>query len=119
MKTYVDFCSIVKSIDYKDWIFKVIEKNNLYFLVISVTNLNTKTNKSFTWNSRKWYLSPYMTDSEVVQTVFLAVKTAEEHELRENFKYKEELIFGPHINVNYLVTVSRFEPEDKRNEYIN
>lgn len=51
---------------------------------------------------RKWYVSPWATTSEVVQTAFLAVKTAQEHELREQFTYCGKAIFGPHYDVRAL-----------------
>ncbi len=51
---------------------------------------------------RKWFLSPYMTKSEVVQTAFKAVITLIEHEAREAFLYKGRPVFGPHINVDSL-----------------
>lgn len=52
---------------------------------------------------RKWRLSKHMTDSEIVQTAFLAVRTAQEHELREQFKYKGYAIFNPHFDLDHLV----------------
>lgn len=45
--------------------------------------------------SRKWRLSGHMTRSEVVQTVFLAIKTWQEHELREAFLYGDDTCNGP------------------------
>ena len=52
---------------------------------------------------RKWFLSPHMTKSELVQTVFKAMLTYVEHEFRSGFTYKGRLIFGPHFNVDKLV----------------
>ena len=51
---------------------------------------------------RKWRLSSYMTRSEIVQTALKAVLTAEEHEVRERFKYRGVSIFGPHYDVDKL-----------------
>lgn len=48
---------------------------------------------------RKWYISPYMTESEVVQTALRATLDAVEHEARETFKYKGKALYGPHISV--------------------
>lgn len=47
-----------------------------------------------------------MTRSELVQTAFLACLTAEEHECREGFLYKEQRIFGPHFNVDELAELA-------------
>lgn len=53
--------------------------------------------------TRKWLLSPHMTESEVIQTAFKCVLTSMEHRTREHFKYKDARIFGPHFDVNDLV----------------
>lgn len=52
--------------------------------------------------TRKWKLSPYMTQSEIVQTVFLLCKTSMEHRLRERFKWRDRRVFGPHFDVQAL-----------------
>jgi len=44
----------------------------------------------------------HMTPSEVVQTAFKSVLTAEEHEAREAFRYRNEAIFCPHFDVEAL-----------------
>lgn len=54
------------------------------------------------WAGRKWYLSPHMTDSEVVQTAFAAVMAAMEHEVREKFRFGNASPFNPHFHVDDL-----------------
>ena len=49
---------------------------------------------------RKFYISPHMTDSEVIQTCLLAVLLFEEHEAREWFTYNGKEIYGPHIDIS-------------------
>lgn len=51
---------------------------------------------------RKWKVSEHMTKSELVQTAFKAVLTAQEHEIREQFLYKGRPIFSPHYDVDKL-----------------
>lgn len=55
------------------------------------------------WSGRKWLLSQHMTESELVQTALKAVLTAEEHEARERFTYKERAVFGPHLHLEALI----------------
>lgn len=57
--------------------------------------------------TRKWLLSPHMSDSEIVQTAFKLVHTSYEHRVREAFKYRGARIFGPHFDVEDLVTLCR------------
>lgn len=74
-------------------------------------------NPSVQQTGRKWRLSEHMTRSEIVQTAFLAVLTAEEHEAREQFLYKGRAIFGPHFDVENLHDASgRLGFEDVRPE---
>jgi len=53
--------------------------------------------------TRKWLLSPSMTDSEIVQTAFKACLTSMEHRTREHFTYKTRRVFGPHFDIEDLV----------------
>jgi hypothetical protein len=52
--------------------------------------------------SRWWPLSTHMVKTEVVQTAFLCVLKAEEHEIRETFLYKERAVFNTHIAIDKL-----------------
>jgi len=55
----------------------------------------------------KAYLSPYMTDSELVQIAFGLYKGYWEHEARENFQWRKRRVFGPHMDVNAVWEVSQ------------
>jgi hypothetical protein len=59
--------------------------------------------------SRKYYVSPHMTDEEITQTGFLCLKTALEHELRETFKVNGKAIFGPHLSHDQLKNIETKE----------
>ena len=55
---------------------------------------------------RKWRISPYMTVSEVVQTVLAASLAWHEHEAREQFLFQGSRIFGPHLDVYELMMIA-------------
>lgn len=57
--------------------------------------------------TRPWKLTPAMTDSEIVQTMFKCCLTSMEHRTREHFKYKDARVFGPHFDVEDLVTLCK------------
>ena len=57
--------------------------------------------------TRRWFLSPEMTKSELVQTAFKLVMTSSEHRTREAFKYQGEAVFNPHIDIDALVALSK------------
>ncbi len=55
---------------------------------------------------RKYTLSYEMCDTEVVRTVFIAIKQAMTHEIEEKFMYKGRRIFNPHRSVDALLQIS-------------
>jgi len=65
------------------------------------------------WFTRKWLLSPHATDSEIVQTAFKCVITSMEHRAREGFRYKDKQVFGPHFDVEDLVSLCANNGTDK------
>lgn len=74
-----------------------------YLQVVDLTAFCNVTDEPAPWSGRKWFLSPHMTASEIVQTALKAVLTAMEHEIRENFKYRGVTVFDPHLDVDALV----------------
>lgn len=75
----------------------------VYWLRVSCpSGADSVTGAPYPWHGRKWRLSPQMTDGEVVQTAFLALMTALEHEAREKFKFRGVAVFGPHFDIDAL-----------------
>ena len=75
-----------------------------YYLQIEDKNgVCNVTGKPDPWRGRKWALSQFMTDGEIVNTIWKAAMTAAEHELREGFKYKGVTIYDPHYDPDALV----------------
>lgn len=98
---------ILGAISYRDWIFRLGYDGPRLFLQVVFKAGNE-------WQrGRKWLLSPHMTKSELVQTAFKAVLTAEEHEAREHFRYMGAVIFGPHFDVDRLAELAS-APKDVR-----
>lgn len=107
---------VLQCIEYKDWRFHLLEEHGVMFLQVRVTTKcacrpNVGMLEHF---CRKWRLSPRITKSEIVQTAFKAILTAEEHETRETFRYKGAAIFGPHFNVEELVNLYERKAWDMR-----
>lgn len=90
-----------------------------YYLQVGDPNATCNvTGKEAKWRGRRWLLSTYMTDGEIVQTVFLAVMTAIEHEAREMFLYRGHSIFDPHYDIDKLVELRRSEGAIKERDPI-
>lgn len=108
--TQEEILAVLDNVRFDAWIFQLQKRQDGFFLNVEFTNPNTHE----VWKGRKWYVSPYSTKSEVVQTAFKAVLTALEHEVREAFLYKKKPIFGPHYDVDALVHVC--DQKDVRTE---
>lgn len=99
--------AILNKCQFNDWRFdlkKDQESGRLYLQVAAQGKCNV-TGEPWQWSGRKWFISRYMTKSEIVQTTFKAVLTAIEHESREQFKYDGVSIFDPHYDVDKLVAL--------------
>lgn len=108
MKTFHDFAEILRDVRYNKpgWAIELLKVKEQVFLKIVFKGACAETGRAELQHGRKWYLSPHMTRSEVVATAFKAILTAEEHEVREHFKYKGAAVFGPHFNVERLVELA-------------
>jgi hypothetical protein len=93
---------ILRDVKYKDWRFDVIEGEGVFFLQVWFDAEDLVTGELDIQRGRKWYLSSFMRKSEVVMTAFKAIMTAEEHEVREGFRYRGRRVFSPHISIDAL-----------------
>lgn len=69
----------------------------------------TKTGINQEWKGRKWYLSEYMTEDEIIKTAYAAFESAVKHEVMEGFKVGDIILFNPHIDYRSLLAVSQQE----------
>ena len=103
-----DIRAVASQVRYKDWRFHIdaelLESGDSrpWLQVHFHAPDNENPEVSGPAKGRKWFLSPHMTESEVVGTAFKAVLTAEEHEAREKFKWRDRAVFGPRIDVESL-----------------
>jgi len=106
--------AILSEVSYKDWNFHVGRDQSRLFLQARFLARSAETGEVIMQACRKWLLSPHMTKSELVATAMKAVLSAEEHECRENFRYRGRAIFGPHFDVEKLVMICDEEALDVR-----
>lgn len=97
---------LIAEISYPGLRYNLFLKMGLTFLQIeNVEGQCNVTNEPMAWKGRKWYISPHMTRSEIVQTAFMATLAALEHEARENFKFKGVDVLNPHLDLDHLAQV--------------
>lgn len=106
---------IISEITYKKgWIISCNEdKGGRPYVQISVTEetescISSVTGQKEPWSSGKSYLSPFMCRQEIVGAVFGLIRAAEEHEMREWFRYKGASIFNPHLDPDALVEIAKY-----------
>lgn len=92
----------LSQIEFLNYSFNVRESHGGVFLQAAYVDSDIYTGKSEIQRTRKWLLSPAMTESEVISTAFKCCLTSMEHRTREAFKFNGSRIFGPHFNVNDL-----------------
>jgi hypothetical protein len=103
---------ILKDTDYKDWVFLTGSMGSGWYIQVHfmAPDNDSPGSDPIGQKGRKFYISPHMTEGEVVQTCFLAIKTAEEHEMREHFQYRKQRVFGPHFNLGWLAEQLASDP---------
>ena len=101
--TYQYMTELANLITYKDWKILVKTDGPRAYLQVEFIDRDLVSGLLSPQRGRKWFLSEHMTRSEFVQTAFKAVLTAEEHEAREQFRYRGRMIFGPHFDVDAMV----------------
>jgi hypothetical protein len=97
----------LKAVNFPGLEFHVGLAPDLYLQVVHPHGVCNVSGKPTAWRGRKWRLSPHMTKGEIVQTAFLAVMTAMEHEIREQFTYRGVSVFDPHYDIDRLVELRR------------
>jgi hypothetical protein len=86
-----------------------LHDNGRIFLQVFYTAPCSKTGTMQDWRGRKWYLSEFMTDDEVIKTAYTAFEYCVKHEVMEGFKVDNTILFNPHVNYEALLSVSNQE----------
>lgn len=91
-----------------------IYNNGRYYIQCYYFAPCTNTGEKQLWKGRKWYLSEFMTDDEIVKTAWCAFEAAVKHEMMEGFKVDGKILFNPHVSFEALLEIS--DQEVKREE---
>lgn len=102
-KTYDEVMEIVKNVGFRDRIFILLHKGDGFLLQMQYIEPDVLTGKPAPQHTRKWYISPWATESEIVQTALKCVLTSQEHIGREGFTYRGFKVYGPHLDVQDLM----------------
>lgn len=108
MKDFWAFSDILCRIEYPGYELNLYGAGgDVYLIVECHEGTCNVTGKPISWKGRKWRLSPFMTDGEVVQTAFMAIMAANEHETRDKFTYRGVSVFDPNYDIEKLVELRK------------
>jgi hypothetical protein len=100
---FIEMTDLVAECKHHEYEFAVTrDSRGAIYLQASYYEPDTETGMVERQVTRRWFLSPAMTHSEIVQTAFKCVMTSMEHRAREWFKYRGKAVFGPHFDVEAL-----------------
>ncbi|MCB0355509.1 MAG: hypothetical protein KDD40_00790, partial [Bdellovibrionales bacterium] len=105
LDTQAKFQSYLDEISVSDWTFylgKDPGQEQRLYLQARFKDYDSYSQSVIEERSGKRYLSVYMTKNEVIQQALSLALVAIEHQVRKNFFYKKQRIFGPHFNVDML-----------------
>lgn len=98
---------VLRDVEFRDWTFSVnCSLDRVYLYAAWCAPCNFKGGNDEAQMTRRWLIRPEASRSEIVQTAFACVLTAMEHEIREQFLYRDRAVFGPHHGVDELWEIS-------------
>ena len=105
-KSQKQLAAIVARVEYhrsdtETWRLVVSQTNDVPYVQVHAREF--RQDGVVEWSGRKWQLSRFMTTTEVINTCFKAIQSADEHELREKVLVDNQPIYSPHTSVNQLV----------------
>ena len=90
---------IVSKIKFMARTLRVIKKGNGFCYNSITWKKDVESGRPVLQSTRKWYLSPWMTKSEIVETAFSACLRSMQHVASEHFTYKGRRVYSPHFDV--------------------
>ncbi len=94
--------ALVNDCQFKDWQIHLGWDGDRPYVQVKFLEKDEFTGKQEWQHCRKWTLSMHACDTEVIDTVFLALRRAAEHEVEESFKFRGRRVYNPHISVHKL-----------------
>jgi hypothetical protein len=101
-KTLQEIKTIVGRISFMDRQFRITERNRGFMLQIEYyeTDVDDPSNlEPVLQRARKWYISAYSTETEIVETAFKACRVSMDHVLKEHFLYQGRRVYSPHFTI--------------------
>lgn len=115
-KTLADIKAIISRVSFMDRTFRVLEKGDGFLLQLQYyeADVENPTGPPLLQRARKWYISPWMTETEIVETAFAACRRSMDHMLKEHFTYQGQRVYSPHFDIKARLDLARRKQFDRR-----
>lgn len=109
--THETLLAILADIKIFDRLFIATPTNNGgWHLQVTYVEADVDTGKVEQQYSRKWFIEPDATESDVVDTVYAAVRRSYKHVVQEHFTYKGKRVFSPHFTIDQRLAMCEGGP---------
>jgi hypothetical protein len=94
--------------------FLLLEKGDGYLVQMEYFEADVEKpgSEPVSQKTRKWYVSPFMSESEIVETCWAMVCRSAIHIASENFQYRGKRVYSQHFDIHgrmYLVDHNSFD----------
>jgi hypothetical protein len=109
-KSFEEIQAILDKVQFRDRTFRLIEKDGCFLLQMRYMEADVEKENSepVLQSTRKWYISQYMTASEIVETCWACVCRSQLHVAGEHFQYQGRRVYSQHFDID-----ARLEACDK------
>lgn len=88
-------------VSFMDRKFLLLEKGDGFLIQMSYMEANVENPVSIEeQKTRKWYVSPYSTETEIIETCWAMVCRSQMHIAAEHFHYRGRRVYSPHFDIN-------------------
>ena len=100
-KTRQEIETIVNGLQFMDRKFHLLDKGDGYLLQMSYyeTDVENPNTPPVLQSTRKWYVSPFMSESEIVETAWACACRSMLHVASEHFRYLGSQVYSQHFAV--------------------
>lgn len=115
-KTRAEIEEIISRVAFMDRKFRLLDKGDGYLLQLEYyeADIDDPTGPPLLQRSRKWYISPHMTETEIVETAFTMCVRSMYHITREHFTYKGARVYSPHFDIEARLEMAGSKRFDRR-----
>ena len=107
---------ILSDLKFMDRTFRLLDKGDGYLLQMQYyePDVTKPGSEPVLQGTRKWYISPYMTISEIVETAWACVCRSQLHVASEHFMYKGRRAYSQHFDIEGRLQLCNQEWYDTR-----